>query len=396
MEPTAKPTVAFIWNNLGPYHVDRLEAAGAVLSRDFRVVGIEIAGASALYDWNRPEMVGVERVTALPNQSTDSLARYPLYTFPALFAACWRVRTRHLFVCNYQRLSVFFVALALRLLGRRIYLMFESKFDDSPRQLWREFLKVAFYLPYVGGMVGGVRSRDYLRWFGFRPERIELGYDAVSVDRIRKLAESPPAPDGMRFEDRHFTIVARLVAKKNIAMALEAYAQYCQSMGDNARALQICGSGPLEVALREKAQELRLEKLVFRGFIQAADVARTLASTLALILPSTEEQWGLVVNEAVAMGVPVLSALNPGARDLLVRTAVNGFVFEAENPAGLARLMCHLSADATAWRRLAEGSGRLAPLGDALQFGLAAARLIGLKTVPPASPTEAARIEIAP
>jgi len=141
---------------------------------------------------------------------------------------------------------------------------------------------------------------------------------------------------------------------------------------------------------------LQLSKLVFRGFVQAPEVARTLASTLALILPSTEEQWGLVVNEALAMGVPVLCAMNAGARDLLVRTEINGFLFEADNAAGLASLMCRLSTDRAEWQRLAEGSQRLAPLGDARHFGVAAARLIGMKALTAPGLSEVARVGTSP
>ncbi len=254
--------------------------------------------------------------------------------------------------------------------------MNESKFDDKPRALWREVFKTLFFLPYNRGMVGGERSREYLRFYGLSPRRVDLGYDTVSIDRIRRLADAPPAPDGMPFGERYFTIVARLVPKKNIAMALDAYARYRVLAGASARALHICGSGELENSLREKVRELGLSGVVFHGFVQSPDVARTLASTLALILPSTEEQWGLVVNEAVAMGVPVLCAINVGARDSLVKTDVNGFIFEPDNPEGLAHLMCHIAQNEAEWRRLAEGSRALAPIADTRRFGEAVARLI--------------------
>ncbi|MGH7125246.1 MAG: glycosyltransferase, partial [Stellaceae bacterium] len=212
--------------------------------------------------------------------------------------------------------------------------------------------------------------------FGLRPGRVALGYDSVSMERVRRLAGAPPAPGGAAHAERHFSIVARLVPKKNIAVALDAYARYCGAEGASARALHICGSGVLEPELRRQAQELGLTRAVFHGFLQAPEIARVLASTLALILPSTEEQWGLVINEALAMGVPVLCSDNVGARDLLVRTAVNGFVFEPDNPEGLARLMQMLARDEAEWRRLAEGSLRLAPLADAANFGSGAASLV--------------------
>jgi len=227
-------------------------------------------------------------------------------------------------------------------------------------------------------MVGGVRGRDYLRLFGFDPKRIEFGYDTVSTDRICRLAGAPPAPEGMDFRDRHFTIIARLVPKKNIAMALEAYAVYSRAAGAAARELHICGSGVLENELRKKAIDLNLDKVVFRGFVQAPEIARVLASTLALILPSIEEQWGLVINEAIAMGLPILCSINVGARDLLVRVGVNGFTFEPSSPDELAYSMNFVASDEAKWRSLAEGSARMTPLADSRCFGTAVRRMVNL------------------
>jgi glycosyltransferase involved in cell wall biosynthesis len=86
----------------------------------------------------------------------------------------------------------------------------------------------------------------------------------------------------------------------------------------------------------------------------------------------------LVVNEALAMGVPILCSDNVGARDLLVRTALNGYVFESDNPEGLARFMQMLAEDKAEWRRLAKGSQSLAPLADTRQFGNGVRHLMGL------------------
>jgi glycosyltransferase involved in cell wall biosynthesis len=100
----------------------------------------------------------------------------------------------------------------------------------------------------------------------------------------------------------------------------------------------------------------------------AEGVARILASTLALILPSVEEQHGLVVNEALAMGVPVLISDNCGARDLLVRSGINGYIFEPDNASGLAHFMGVLDRDAEEWQRLAQGTRQFLPAVDSGLF----------------------------
>jgi glycosyltransferase involved in cell wall biosynthesis len=124
--------------------------------------------------------------------------------------------------------------------------------------------------------------------------------------------------------------------------------------------------------------------VVFAGFLDAQAVSRTLAGALAMILPSLRDQWGLVVNEAVSLNIPVLCTDNPGARDTLVRTGVNGFIFEPGNTEGLAVLMGLLSDDPALWRRMSLACADFAPLTDSPVFAAGVGRLIG------AAPAEAA------
>ena len=198
--------------------------------------------------------------------------------------------------------------------------------------------------------------------------RIAGEYNVVSVSRIRRQAGVPPAPEGTAFQDRHFTSIARLVPKKNLAMLLSAYALYRQTV-DAPRPLHLCGSGPDEAALRQQADDLCLfEHIVFRGWLQDDVISQTLGQTLVLLLPSVEEQFGNVVIEAQAMGLPVILSDNCGARDLLVRSGVNGFVIEPDNPRGMAYFMRLLSDDEALWRQMCEAATASAPQGDVQRF----------------------------
>jgi glycosyltransferase involved in cell wall biosynthesis len=373
----SRSNIVFVWANFGPYHIDRLDAVADALKETHHVIGIEIAGTSAIYPWARTaNVVDVDHFTLFPARLFESVSAWRI--FFALGRACLKARARDLFLCHYERIDIYAIAWVLRIFGYRVHVMIDSKFDDKPRLLGRELLKKAFFLPYYSAIVGGERTLDYLRFFGFDPGRIHLGYDTVSIKRIRRLAGSPPAPAGAAFRDRHFTIVARLVPKKNILTALEAYSEYCRIAGHAARELHICGSGELEHQLRATVKKRSLKKVIFHGFVQSSEVAQVLSTTLALVLPSKEEQWGLVVNEAVAMGLPILCSVNVGARDRLVKAGINGYIFEPDNPAGLAWIMYRLAEDELEWRRLAKGSARFAHLADTGQFSTAVTTILGI------------------
>jgi len=357
--------IAFVWAKYAPYHLDRIEAVRNLLGDQYDTIAIQKTGRSQIYDWHE---VRVDRkfplITLFPETE-----RVPFWKM--LFLLCrelLRPGVHYVFICNYEFAYTFFAAIICRLFRRRIFVMNDSKFDDKPRLLRRELFKSLMYLPYHGALASGRRTAEYLRFLGFGKRPMALGYDSLSIERVRRNAASPPAPDGVPFTERHFTVVARFVPKKNLLMLMDAYASYRQMAGDNARELHLCGSGPEEEKIHARIAELGISGVVFHGFLQEEGVAEVLATSLALVLPSYEEQWGLVVNEALALGLPILCSDNIGARDLLVRSGVNGQIVEPDNPQGLAQFMFELSQNEVCWQRMSKASLELAPLGDTLHF----------------------------
>lgn len=368
--------LVFVWDNFGPLHVDRCDATADLVAGRREVVGIELAGESKVYQWVPESGQKFRKITLFPNQSIEDVPFFLrfLRTFRACLSqgagACF-------FMCHYEHPATLFTAFLLRLCGRRVFAVGCSKYDDYPRHLWRELLKSAFYLPYSGGIASGIRSSDYMRFLGVPASKIRPNYNAVSTARIRGLASAPPAPEGAAHGDRHFVLVARFVAKKNVRMALDAFAIYARR-AHSPRPLHLCGSGPLECELRRQAEELGIEPLVhFRGFLQTAEVCQTFASSLVLLLPSVEEQFGNVVPEALAMGVPVILSDNCGARDLLVRTGVNGFVVEPDNPEGMALFMQMIADDEELWKRMCRAATDYSERGDADRFAESVSALLG-------------------
>ena len=369
-------SVVFVWENFGPAHRDRCEAAALLLPPPWIVKGIELANKSVSYDWDSSEETAFEKITLFHGRS---VAEVPIMQRTwATLRACWGMRPAAYFFCHYEQPATFMCAIILRLCGHRVFVMNDSKFDDYQRYFFREMIKRIFYSPYQGALASGSRARDYMRFLGVAESKIQLNYDVLSVERIRRLGRSAPAPQGLGHKERHFTIIARFVPKKNIFMALEAYSLYRKSVA-SPRSLHLCGSGQLEVDLRRKVAELDLgDGVVFHGFVQAESVCRILASTLALLLPSLEEQFGHVVIEAQAMGLPVILSRNCGACDLLVRSGVNGFVIEPDNAQGMAFFMSLLCTDEELWRKMSLATRSFVAQGDVRLFVEAVASLLGV------------------
>lgn len=359
--------MVFAWSQFGPYHMDRCEALAHALSGRRDVIGIELVSDGEIYEW-APSGAGqsFRKQTLFAGKRVSQVPAWR--QLAALLSACLRSRARHVFLCDYYLPEIFFSALLLRLCGRRVVIMQDSKFDDKPRSLWLELGKALLYLPYNAALVGSKRSKAYLEFLGKPAERVVVGYDTVSLRRLQRLADADPAPGGTPYAARDFTVVARFVPQKNLDLALDAYAAYRRQCTDRPRGLSLCGAGPLEDALKTRVVRDGIPGVRFCGWLDEAGIARRLASSLALILPSIEEPFGLVVNEAIALGVPLLVAENCGARDLLVRSGINGYVIEPDNAEGLAYFMDLLARDEAGWRRLAENTQQFRAAADTAFF----------------------------
>ena len=182
-------------------------------------------------------------------------------------------------------------------------------------------------------------------------ERIFTGYDTVDnayftagAEQARK--EARRLRRELSLPQRYFVTTCRFIEKKNIFRLLKAYSIYRQQTGSDAWALVLLGDGQLKDDYLQCCQELRLEQsVIFPGFKQYHELPIYYALADAYIQASTTEQWGLVVNEAMACSLPVIVSEHCGCAVDLVKEGCNGFTFDPYDVDALAGLMCKLSED---------------------------------------------------
>jgi len=137
----------------------------------------------------------------------------------------------------------------------------------------------------------------------------------------------------------------RFIAKKNFDRLMEAYARYRVALGEGAWRLVILGDGRLRNRLEGRLRSLGLGGYVYLpGFKQYSQLPAYYGLAQAFIHSSAVEQWGLVVNEAMAAGLPVLVSERCGCAPDLVEEGRNGFTFDPYDVEALAGLMVRLSS----------------------------------------------------
>jgi glycosyltransferase involved in cell wall biosynthesis len=224
-----------------------------------------------------------------------------------------------------------------------------TAWDETP-SAWKTWIKRRLIALFSSALVGGTLHRECLAALGLPASHIFLGYDAVDndyfaarSDEIR--AESGAARERLRLPRDYFLASARFVPKKNLGRLLDAYARYRLRRGEGAWPLVLLGDGALRPALERQVRELGLDAAVtMPGFRQYGDLPAYYALAGAFVHASTVEPWGLVVNEAMSSGLPVLVSDRCGCVPELVADGENGFRFDPLDVETLAGLLAKVSA----------------------------------------------------
>ena len=349
----------FLWENLGPSHHDRLRA---VANAGYRVTAIELYGKSEDYDWEDPDDSLPYRVVTL---ARDRHASTPVALALRIVQEVRRSGARSAFFCHYNEPSVFLAALMLRVRGVDVATMLDSKSDDRRRSLATRMALRILVAPYNGALSASPRSTAYIGGLGVPRARIAEKYSTLDIAALRALGDEAGP---IAYAERPFLIVARLVEKKNIPLALQAFARYRLEHGGQRR-LSVMGDGPEGPKYRQFAAELEIADFVdWHGAKLRAEVAVAMRRALALILPSTVEQFGLVINEALAQGLPPLVSAHAGAVDVLVDDGFNGLVFDPRDRQALVVAMLRLDRDETYYAKMAEAAWASAAEGDIRHF----------------------------
>ena len=202
--------------------------------------------------------------------------------------------------------------------------------------------------PLAGLAAGFVASssaaRQRLLRMGIAAERIEVSLQSADVDAFRAAAERRPERSG----PPRLLAVGRLVEDKNHALLIRAFA------GADGE-LVICGSGPLEGALRDEASRVGAA-VRFVGYAPPAELPELYAGADALALVSTYEPFGVAAREAAAAGLPIVCSALAGAAGDVAVDGENALLVDPRDEAGVRDAVRRLMGDAELRARLAAGS----------------------------------------
>jgi glycosyltransferase involved in cell wall biosynthesis len=334
--------------------------------------------------------------------------------------------------------------IAAKSLGIRTVMMNETHSGTARARGLAALVKRQLVGMFDAALVGGEPQRRYFASLGLPPERIFVAYDAVDNDYFATKAEEVRSQksevrEQYSLPENYFLSLGRFIAKKNLKTLIHAYRHYLDTSPLKQSHLVMVGSGEEEARLKllclqlglpvyEKAssgsnrpkspgQESAIENrksqitnekpgVHFYGFRQIEENPVFYALASAFILPSLWEEWGLVVNEAMASGLPVVVSKTAGcAEDMLVagfppnynRLAAsfrarelgieqlirrNGLVFDPNSSDELSRVLLLLESNSDLRSALGEAGRRVVSKFSCEKFGENALRAVQVALKP--------------
>jgi 1,2-diacylglycerol 3-alpha-glucosyltransferase len=245
----------------------------------------------------------------------------------------------------------------------------------------RELLKTRFMRHCDAFIVPGKSSFEYLINYGTPEEIIFTAPNAVDNELFAGRAQAARKDAAMRRQALHlparfFLFVGRLVAEKGVFDLLEAYSTLAPDLRE-AIGLVFVGDGAARSELQQRAATMKPGSVRFGGFTHREQLASYYGLAETLVLPTYTDTWGLVVNEAMASGLPIICTSAAGCTADLIEDRWNGRVVQAGDTGQLASAMEELARDSELrslmGQRSRERISRYSP--EACAAGIAAAVL---------------------
>lgn len=325
--------VTFLNDNMGPYHFYRLACANNYLEAN----AIQFSAKDHTNLWDNSQFEKHNVLTLFQDKPITEISNIEIKQ--KIFLTLQELNPDVVFISGWDAMASLFSLQWCQINNTPTVIISESQKHDFKRNPLKEMYK-KFILKYIdSAFVGGIKQKEYLIDLGFDENNIFEGCDIVDNDHF---AKNSLKKSKFYLPDNYFFTSCRFVDKKNLFLLIDAFNIF--NSKNNLFHLIIAGDGPLRTKLEQHVKSLGLEeKVFFVGYIEYDDIPLFYQNAKCFILPSLVEQWGLVINESLAAGTPVLVSDRAGSAPNLVVNKDSGFTFDPLDKLDLVDKMLEIS-----------------------------------------------------
>lgn len=352
---TTRIRAAIVTEVISPYRVPVFNALADDPRIDLEV--IFLAETARIREW-RVSREGIRfRYNVLPSRALfHSRVWGTAFLTPGISRALRKGRYACVIFGGYHHPSMW-LALGVRNTGKILWS--ESPADPLARKPVRTAIKRWFVSRMDGFIAAGTPQKETLQALGAPADLIWIAPNAVdtpamsaAVDAHRTQREALRAHHGLKGPT--ILYVGRLQDFKGVPDLLDAFALVRLNVPD--AQLLMVGDGPDRARYEASCRARGLDGVSFTGFVQPSEIAPYYAVADVFAFPTHKDAWGLVLNEAMSAGLPVVVSRGAGAARDMVAEGRNGFSHAPGDVAGMADGLQRILRD----RELAASMGKAA------------------------------------
>lgn len=218
----------------------------------------------------------------------------------------------------------------------------------------------------------GTKAKELLVHFGADPKQIVVGRNTVNTKefstRIQDLTAEEVKKERRRFMPKNIIYVGQFIQRKGVINLIKTF-----NMLDMPEVgLILVGDGQEKENYLQYIKANNIKNVFIEPFVQEEELPRYYAVADMFVLPSHREVWGLVINEAMTCGLPVLASKYAGATNDLVNENENGYSFDPDDVDDLAQKLRIILSDDNLRRKMGKRSIKIikqvTPKALALKF----------------------------
>ena len=250
------------------------------------------------------------------------------YTFSMMLELARRIEPKLIVISGWVDKGYLGVAALLRNKGVPVVVTFDDQWKGTLRQKFASIFRLSLKLFFSHAWITGAYQFEYAKRFGFSNH--EIIYDLYSAD-LDKFTPCEAKTQKNASYPKTFLFVGRFEHSKAIDLLLDAWSMLSGKTKD--WKLHLIGNGSLKNKL------VIDDTVIVSDFMQPESLVKEIQKSGCFVLPSRHEQWGVVIHEFAAAGLPIICSHTVGASSSFVISGFNGFMFLDENSASLASQM---------------------------------------------------------
>lgn len=308
--------ILIVWDRMGDYHRSRVDNYSNMFP-DNQIITANLGTGSDIYKWSNKNNGFHYDLSPKRGDQIDIIKRFKKFKTVINENSIEKV-----VLSGYGKIEYVIFAIWLKLIGIDTYIFAESWYESS----WiKNYLKKCYLHIFISGIfVSGERARKfYTESLGFNEKLVHSGYSVVDNEHfaferdinyvVKNVVQRPI-----------MLCVARYSAEKNLDFLISSFLS--SEMSDN-WVLQLVGDGPLSDSLKTRYGEFG--NIIFNGWESYENLPDIYKKASCFVLASEFEPWGLVVNEAMSCGLPIVISQNCGCVEDLLKG--NGFSFSSSD-----------------------------------------------------------------